>query len=175
VLFRFVKRPAEHNDGQREKARADGRRTARWDVTKDRAGDSPADAAWLSDYPDEASEPAKTSVAGDRVTPADRRRMVGFVDLGRPVARGSGGGRDAEVVPLGPVPEEDPDRAPAGRAVRLGAVADAAEGRGPVAGQKCECHRHLFDIEQSQPIKPGSPLNVCLRPELINGQRAFHT
>jgi hypothetical protein len=40
--------------------------------------------------------------------------VVGVVDLGRPVARGSGGGRDAEVVPLGPVPEEDPDRAQPG-------------------------------------------------------------
>jgi hypothetical protein len=73
------------------------------------------------------------------------------------------------------MPEEDPDRAPARRAVRLRAVDDAAEGWTPVAGQKCECHRHLLDIEQSQPVKPGSPLNVGLRPELINGQRAFHT
>ena len=101
--------------------------------------------------------------------------MVGVVDLGRPVVRGRDGGRNAEVVPLGPMPEEDPDRDTAGRAVRLGAVDDAAEGQGPVAGQKCECHRHLLDIEQSQPIKPGSPFNVGLRPELINGQRAFHT
>jgi hypothetical protein len=73
------------------------------------------------------------------------------------------------------VAEEYPDRLAAGRAVRFWAVDDAAEGRGPIAGQKCECHRHLLDIEQSQPIKPGSPLSVCLRPELINGQRTFHT
>ena len=116
-----------------------------------------------------------TSAVGNRVPPPDRRRMVGLIHLGRPVARGSGGGRDAEVVPLGPMPEEDPDRAPARGAVRLRAVDDAAEGQGPVAGQKCERHRHLLDIEQSQPIKPGSPLSVGLRPVSINGKRAFHT
>jgi hypothetical protein len=54
-------------------------------------------------------------------------------------------------------------------------VRDAAEGQGPVAGQECECHRHLLDIEQSQPIKPVSPHSVGLIPELINGQRTFHT
>ena len=81
----------------------------------------------------------------------------------------------AEVVPVGAVTEEDADRAAAHRAVRLGAVDDAAEGRGRVAGQECECHRHLLDIEQSQPVKPGSPLGVSVRPELINVQRTFHT
>src|ERR1700689_3394287 len=122
-----------------------------------------------------ATARAPTSLARDRLPPADGRLVVGFVDLGRPVARGRGGGRNAEVVPLGPMPEEDPDRVPARRAVRLRAVDDAAEGRGPVAGQKCERHRHLLDIEQPQPVEAGSPLNVGLRPELVNGQRAFHT
>jgi hypothetical protein len=115
------------------------------------------------------------SATTHRVPPPDRRRVLSVVHLGRPVPRGSGGGRNTEVAPLGPVPEEDPDRLPADRAVRLRAVRDAAEGRGPVAGQKCERHRHLLDIEQPQPIKPGSPLSVGVRPELINGQRAFHT
>ena len=110
--------------------------------------------------------------AGDGVAPADGGGVVGVVDLGRAVA---GGGRGAEVVPLGPVAEEDPDRLAAGRAVRLGAMGDAAEGRGAVAGQERQGHRHLLDIEQSQPVKPGSPLGVGLRPELINGQRTFHT
>ena len=74
-----------------------------------------------------------------------------------------------------PCPRKIPTDSPQRRAVRLGAMRDAAEGRGPVAGQECECHRHLLDIEQSQPVKPGSPLSVGLRPVLINGQRAFHT
>ena len=122
-----------------------------------------------------AVENQQTLATRNRIPPADGRRVISVVHLGRPVARGSGGGRNAEVVPLGPMPEEDPDRLPAARAVRLGAMRDSTEGRGPVAGQECECHRHLLDIEQSQPFKPGSPLNVGLRPVLINGQRAFHT
>jgi hypothetical protein len=122
-----------------------------------------------------SGEPAVTSATRHPVPPPDRRRVISVVHLGRPVARGSGGGRNTEVLPLGPVPEEDPDRLPAGRAVRLGAVRHAAEGRGSVAGQECQCHRHLLDIEQSQPIKPVSPYSVGLVPELINGQRTFHT
>lgn len=76
--------------------------------------------------------------------------MVGVVDLD-PGAVASAA--RAEVLPVGRMPEEDADRAAAGRAVRLGA-ADGREAkeRGPVAGQERQGHRHLLDIEQSQPV-----------------------